>query len=271
MEFFFLFFLVQQALMMMALESNCSFPFDQKIWHSIDAAMAGNIGEIHQHASPQKRSFRPIKRQRRGENTSTITTVPLPPPFLFSTPFQPLPPPPISSLSQNPFISPVPTMSTCGSTLNLAQQLYSFESTSKMMKENDSTTVEELFSCRYCSKNFTTQHGLIVHIRRLVSIDFITFHRSHKDRNTLDDLRTSCPQDSRINLESNETSLGSDGISMKERAFQCSHCGKTFKRSSTLSTHLLIHSGTRPYPCQYCGKRFHQKSDMKKHTYTHTG
>lgn len=65
--------------------------------------------------------------------------------------------------------------------------------------------------------------------------------------------------------------LNSSQHKVSDRLYPCKVCGKAFKRSSTLTTHMMIHANIRPFACTYCGKRFHQKSDMRKHTYTHTG
>lgn len=54
-----------------------------------------------------------------------------------------------------------------------------------------------------------------------------------------------------------------------EKPHGCAICGKMFSTSSSLNTHVRIHTGERPHECPMCGKRFTASSNLYYHRMTH--
>uniref|UniRef100_A0A023EZ05 Putative c2h2-type zn-finger protein n=1 Tax=Triatoma infestans TaxID=30076 RepID=A0A023EZ05_TRIIF len=53
-------------------------------------------------------------------------------------------------------------------------------------------------------------------------------------------------------------------------AFICYVCGKSFIHSSSLRTHMVVHSDERPWTCDLCNKSFKLKTRLKLHEATHS-
>ena len=54
------------------------------------------------------------------------------------------------------------------------------------------------------------------------------------------------------------------------RPYHCSTCGKSFRQSSTLKSHIRLHS-EKPFRCQLCNKVFLRHSTLVRHEFGHTG
>ncbi|XP_034043152.1 zinc finger protein OZF-like isoform X2 [Thalassophryne amazonica] len=111
-------------------------------------------------------------------------------------------------------------------------------------------TVENPFSCSYCTKTFNRKDNLKRHAR---------IHTGEKplacNRFKQQDSDSPAPKRSRS----------------EEKRYSCSVCKKRFGWSTDLVRHMRTHTGERPYSCSFCNKGFTQKVTLTAHMTLHTG
>ncbi|XP_072772732.1 uncharacterized protein [Nerophis lumbriciformis] len=72
-------------------------------------------------------------------------------------------------------------------------------------------------------------------------------------------------------LESKNDSKGDTRHHTNNKHFDCSECGKSFRKKSDFTRHMRIHTGEKPFICAVCKKSFSTKLNMTTHMRTHTG
>nr|XP_061786045.1 zinc finger protein 892-like [Nerophis lumbriciformis] len=71
----------------------------------------------------------------------------------------------------------------------------------------------------------------------------------------------------RTHIQHSECSQNKTG----KLSFPCSACAKSFSFKSSLTRHMIQHTGVKPFACSICGNRFSYKEVMLSHMRTHTG
>ncbi|XP_072362470.1 uncharacterized protein [Scyliorhinus torazame] len=118
---------------------------------------------------------------------------------------------------------------------------------SNLETHKDIDTIEKLWKCGHCGKEFHSPSQLEIHQRSHTRERPFTCTVCGKGFNRSFNLRTH------------------QRIHTGERSFTCSVCMKGFSSSSYLLKHKCGHTGEKPFICAMCGKGFTNSTDLLTH------
>lgn len=110
------------------------------------------------------------------------------------------------------------------------------------------------WQCRLCEKQFGTKYSLRNHCR------------THSGQRPFACQRCAA----RFALKSN-LAMHVRYVHENDRRFQCSECGRGFKRRRLLWQHEMWHSGRRPVQCPQCPAQMVYPQQLRQHLKSHSG
>uniref|UniRef100_A0A182JR55 C2H2-type domain-containing protein n=1 Tax=Anopheles christyi TaxID=43041 RepID=A0A182JR55_9DIPT len=127
---------------------------------------------------------------------------------------------------------------------------HKFTTKAKMEKHKYNTHQKRQprYCCSYCGRTFN---------KRLMLVDHENVHRGLKTYH--------CSPCSRDFMYKSSYDRHMQVVHSDTKNFTCEFCHKSFKRSTTLTVHMRLHTGEKPYVCGFCGRQFTDASSFRKH------